>query len=368
MKKRMQIALTSLLFLLLNTILVDVNAEANPLASPLKLTYLRYGKTYPEPKKAAWNFIAKYSADGFYVLQQYYSSPSEFTIDGMKISLGEHLDYGAYIPGNSEKDIIRSLSTIVHEVCHGYASHLAWKTLQDQNIAFSFDDAFSYYYLSDQRSILVKETPVFKSREIDRIFPDSLRTHRYEMYIYPSDPMMGTQQKGIYGLLDELIAYYHGTRMSVDLYEYYKAIASESGQEWLDYLDGVGSTYFAHKEFKLYIMQYLMYAEQYQPDMYREIIENEPFVTAFLIVDEKFSNLIQRFFGLKKELMTDLRQRGVDVSEENDFLFIGLEGRKIFHKELQLLENELDKVQYVRLMARLKERYNKEYDSFETQN
>ncbi len=360
MKKLSHILFLNLLIFLLHEVLVNVNAVAIPPSSLLQSAIqgkIQNGKTYNEPKKAAWSFIEKYCPDGYYLLQQYYNAPSQFNISGIKISLGEHLDYGAYIPGNSEKDIIRSLSTIVHEVCHGYASRLAWKALQDQNIVFSFDDGFSYYYLGDQRSILVKETPVFKSREINRIFPENIRTHRYEIYIYPSDPMMGTQQKGIYGLLDELTAYYHGTRVSVELYDYYRTISSESGSEWLVFLEGVGSTIFAHKEFKLFIMQYLIYAEQYQPDIYRELLENHPFVTAFLIVDEKFNDLIQRFLDLKNEIIQLLRQREIEVIEEDDFLFIGTEGRKMFHQDFEKLRNELTKEPYVRLMARLEERY-----------
>ncbi|MBD3290897.1 hypothetical protein GF337_18965 [candidate division KSB1 bacterium] len=313
-------------------------------------------KIYTEPKTAAWNFIEKYCPDGFYVLQQYYSAPSQFEICEVEISLGEHLDYGKYIHGKTEQDIIRALSTIVHEVSHGYASRLAWKALQDQNIAVSIDEGYSYYYLGDRHSILVKETPVFKSHEIHRIFPAKLQTNRYETYIHPSDPMMGTQQKGIYGLLDELAAYYHGTKVSIDLYDYYKSIDSNTGSEWLDFLEGVGATYFAYKEFKLYILQYLIYAEQYQPDMYREIIDNQPFVTAFLIVNEKFDNLIQRFYDLKDELTSVLQQKEIDVYEENDYLFIGPEGRKMFHQDYEKLQAELQKDRYRRLMNRLKQR------------
>lgn len=293
-----------------------------------------------------WAYLKNYSPNSFRLLKNYYDAPLQYRFGTVTITLGPKTSFLAYIDGDSDRDIVASLNTLVHEMCHAYTSSVTYSYLQQQpDIQVSFGDEYSLFYVDSSRSILVPHTPVFPTREIHPIVPEQFQTMRYETYIYPSSEI-GSQVHGIYGLLDEWYAYYHGTRTVIDLFEYYAAAAQNQPNRWLDFFAAVNGTYYAHLEFKFYSLKYLLYAQEHHPDIYREILANNNFIDAFHAIDASFAALNQKYFQMKQHIFQQLAEQGIQGRTDDKYDYIGLRGCGNFLETYQLLDNELNQSTY----------------------
>ncbi|MDZ7333927.1 MAG: hypothetical protein ONB33_13520 [candidate division KSB1 bacterium] len=299
-----------------------------------------------------WYFLQKYSPNSYYLVEQYLKSPRAFQLGRVTINLGEKGSLLRYIDGTSDSDIVGSLNTLVHEVCHGYTRTVVYQYLQQNpNIFYNFGSKYLLYYIDSLRSILVPQTPVFPTKEIHRVVPKPLRSLRYETYIFPSSAALGAQVDGIYGLLDEWNAYYHGTRTDIDLFDYYAEKAQKKPSYWLEFFSAVNGTYYAHVEFKFYTLKYLMLAREEYPQIYDQILANKKFAAAFLTIDGKFTDLIDQYFKLKSKVFAELRERNIEFSEDEDYVYIGNAGRGNFLKIYNQLSEELNKPDYQEMLS-----------------
>lgn len=293
-----------------------------------------------------WTYLKTYSPNSYRLLKNYYNAPLEYCFGTITITLGPKTSFLDYVDGDSDRDIVASLNTLVHEMCHAYTNSATYSYLQQQpDIPIGFGDEYSLFYVDSSRSILVHHTPVFPTREIHAIVPEQFRTMRYETYIYPSSEI-GSQVDGIYGLLNEWYAYYHGTRTDIDLFDYYAAGAKNQPNRWLDFFAAVNGTYYAHLEFKFYSLKYLLYAQEHHPDIYREILANTNFIDAFNAVDASFAALNQKYFQMKEHIFQQLAKQGIQVRTDDKYDYIGLRNRGNFLETYQLLDNELNQSTY----------------------
>lgn len=297
-------------------------------------------------------FLQKYSPNSYYLVEHYLKSPRQFQLGRVTITLGEKESLLRYIDGTSEKDIVNSLNTLVHEVCHGYTRRLVYQYIQQNTeISYNFGNKYLLYYIDSLRSILVPQTLVFPTKEIHRIIPKPLRSLRYETYIFPSTQSLGAQVDGIYGLLDEWNAYYHGTRTDIDLFDYYAEQAQANPSYWLEFFSAVNGTYYAHVEFKFYALKYLMLAREHYPKIYDQILVNKKFAAAFLTIDRNFTDLIDQYFELKNQIFAELQKRKIEFSEDEDYVYIGNSGRGNFLKIFNQLSEELNKSDYQEMLS-----------------
>jgi hypothetical protein len=295
-----------------------------------------------ELEKTTWKLLSKYCPDGYTILDEYYKSPSSY--QGQSIS-GDS-DFTKWIDGTRENDVIKSLNTVVHEMCHGYTGKLYLKGLKDAGL--SIDGDYSAYYLGNKEMKLVKHTKVFITKEINSIFPEKLKTSRYETYVYPSEAIMGSQQSGIYGLLDELNAYYQGTKTTLDLYNYYFEYQNNVNG-WLQFFTDFYGTYYAYLEFKGYMIIYMLYAEKNYKELYSQTLSNKDFLYAFKKTDENWRKLITDFIGIKKKIITNLGQEGLETSESSGFITINGQGVGNFAETYNLFQTELKDAKYQRI-------------------
>lgn len=293
-------------------------------------------------EKTTWDLLSRYCPDGYTILDEYYKSPSSY--QGQSIS-GDS-DFTKWIDGTTENDVIKSLNTVVHEMCHGYTGKLYLKGLQDAGL--SIDGDYSAYYLGNKEMKLVKHTKVFVTKEINSIYPEKLKTSRYETYVYPSEAIMGSQQSGIYGLLDELNAYYQGTKTSLDLYNYYLE-SQDNVSGWLQFFSDFYGTYYAYLEFKSYMFLYMQYAEKNYKDIYSQTLANKDFIYAFRKTDENWRKLITDFINLKKQIIDKLSQQGIETVEGNEFITINGQGVGNFAETYNLFQAELKDAQYQKI-------------------
>jgi hypothetical protein len=291
-------------------------------------------------EKQMWQLLADYSGDGYIILDDFYAAPNEY----QGVSIGDDTGFSNWIDGTTEKDLVRSTNTVVHETCHGYTSKLYLKMLRDIGESVK-DGNYSAFYLGNRKTKLVFHHDVFETKVINDVFPKELITDRYETYVFPSEPVMGSQQYGPYGLLDELNAYYWGTKVSYDFYDYYKTkYNSEEG--WTDFLNGFYGTFYAYLEFKSYILIYMIYAKQNHPDIYNQVLQNKEFLYALQQVDQNWSNLIIAFNALKKTIAADLIKKGITMNESEEFIYMGNSGSGNFINIYNKFNLELKKEKY----------------------
>lgn len=291
------------------------------------------------PREMALDLLRRYSPTGYYIITQYGECPAKYVY-------GEKTDFMEFVEGDSPVEIAGSLNEAVHEVCHAYANSVGYWLLDRQGL-LGVRQVYTAFYLGEEDTIVVRHTPVFPSREMEAYFPDEERTMRFETYIGSSEANLGTQAHGIYGLLNEYNAYYHGTKTAVDLAVFYMNEAPQTTENWFKFFAGVNGTYYAYLEFRLYILNYLRYARDKYPQTYDQILKNREFVRAFLRIDRNHAELMESYFRLKKEIASHLRGLGYEVKEDDEYLTI-TKGVRIYKQENELatyrfLESRLER-------------------------
>ena len=300
-------------------------------------------------EKEALKLLEQYHPMGYYILSETINAPSSYNFDGQKMFLSDSKKFARYISGKDTDDIVKSLNTVVHEMTHGYNHKLAYKLLKDKGGQPEFKTKYLVIPISEEESILITETETFPSREIAELIPDELKTFRFNTYIKSKNPILGTQQSGVYGLLDEFSAYYHGTYTSFNTFEFYTDKETTTNRDYLDYLSDVNSTRNAYMEFKYYILRYLIFAKMHHREVYNGVISNEQFKEAFLKIDNKFSRLLDDYADRKKEIATLLGSKDISIRFDEEFDWIGNSGVGNFMDEYNVIKTELEKEPFVRM-------------------
>jgi hypothetical protein len=109
----------------------------------------------------------------------------------------------------------------------------------------------------------------------------------------------------------------------------------------------------AYIEFKFYCLAYLLYAKENKPDIYQGIINNKEFVGVFLTVNDRYGDLVEKYWQIKKNVLKKLQSKGVKVSEDEEWIFIDGEGTGNFINEYKLLQKEINMPAYQEMLANL---------------
>lgn len=268
-----------------------------------------------DPKRFALELLQRYSPHGFAIVTTYENLPTEIVVPGGRLRFSK-TDFGTYIRGVSTLDVATSLNTVVHEICHGYTHARA---LADADLHGGKSRAF---YSDRGEPVIVGTTRVFRTREMASRVPPSLRSMRYEQYIASDSVLLGAQTDGVYGLLDEWNAYYQGTRTAVDLEAFFREALPAKPEVWLKYFQEVYGTDYAYVEFKYFILEYLRYAKDQAPEIYRGIRDNAAFKAVYNRVDRDFAELIRRQESLTTELFAFLSRHGMSAWWDGDWIRI----------------------------------------------
>lgn len=290
-----------------------------------------------QKKQYALEILQEIDPEGWYIVNKVNN-----------LAANNHFD--RYIRGNQKQDIRDALGTIVHELNHGYSALMAWK-LRPREL-----DKFLCYYISDTTHVLVKRTTIFPTEEMGKTINKNLQTFRFDTYVYKAgEPIRITSNTlGIYGLLDEWIAYYHGTKTDVNMYKWYQKNTKGTVKDWYNYFSTVGSVINAYIEFKFYCLSYLLFARQHKPIIYKNILENHSFVEVFLTIDKLYGDLVRKYVDVKSEILQGLKDKGVTVNEDNEWIVMNGQGVGNFVKEYKVLENEIKKPHYQEMLQMLK--------------
>lgn len=307
-------------------------------------------------EKRALLLLKQYNPVGYYIVTETIKAPTKYQFGNHKMFISASRKFAHYISGKDDRSIVSSLGSVVHEMTHGYSHNVAFKILKDQNMIPELTDRYLVVPLNEQESILIKQTETFPSRELTEIIPEELRTTRFKTYVKTKNFILGTQKSGVYGLLGEFVAYYQDTKAIYDLYEYYTRKEVPANKDYLDYMSDFNGTFYAHVEFKHYILSYLIYAQNTYPQIYEDIVANKEFREAFRKVDALYTSLINNHFERIDEITNQLKERGVSVRVEGEYTWIENSGIGNFMEEYNLLNLELTKSKYQSMMEVLANR------------
>jgi hypothetical protein len=294
--------------------------------------------SFPQKRQYALDLLKKYDPEGWYIV----TSVNELAYNN---------NFDQYAEGNAKNHVRDALGTIVHELNHGYSALMAWKLRPKER------DQYACYYIGDTSHILVKYTPVFLTEEIGTEVRPELHTFRFDTYIYnPKEKIQITSNVlGIYGLLDEWVAYYHGTKTDVYMYKWYEANTNNTVEDWRNYFSTVGSVINAYVEFKFYCLTYLLYAQKNKPEVYQGIINNAEFIEVFMIVNQRYGTLVNEYLTIKKNILKKLQNKGIKVSEDEEWIFMNGEGTGNFVNEYKVLSREMEKASYQEMLKNLEQ-------------
>lgn len=266
------------------------------------------------------DLLREHDPDGLFIVESLMQAPKSFEFgDGSSITMGGTEGFRMYVRGTGRKDILDSLNTVVHEMCHGFTSRMALVLQARSGGRRQPADAF---FIGGRQVVLVPRRGVFESRLIKDLIPAHLREGRYATYIDPASPNLGTQVDGIYGLMDEWNAYYHGTRTSVKIVNAFLAMPGTI-ETWSAALTGFYGTLYAFGEFKIYILAALEYARRERPDDYRKILANKAFITAYKTINTNWEKLLVEADTVKDTVVRAIHAKGYSFRMQEKFFMIG---------------------------------------------
>jgi hypothetical protein len=361
----------------------------------------KYKDDMSKPSDPLMHILWKYSPDAYIILQRSEMMAGEIKIGSIPVHMkngpGRSIETAAdgtiketiltgkgYLKWiNKNKpfiDQVSSLEEAVHEQFHLYfdkngafllkdkienVKQMSVRSADSKMVFFVFFgtcflDKDSQYY-SIKRGSHLQEYPSFPSSRMASSIPKENRTTRFNNYILKSSTE-STQVNGISGLLNEYNAYYWTCKVVYDLYNYSRTEQPQTTKNWENWIDRAFNYYYSWAEFRYFILQYLIYAEKNEPNIYASMMNDRHLRKAFTEIDDRFTVLIQDLLHrLAVELPTHLNSYNIKVRiEEMPVRESGLLTRDTFYiignglhtmnlKHYKVLRAELGKSEYIRM-------------------
>ncbi len=241
----------------------------------------------------------RYSPDSWYLLMSYDSLPvfsSAPLPNGGAVSSQKTAETFSYLRGRTRIELLSSMEKNVHEIAHGYFDQNMFRYLLDNNLDFNPDNAQGLIYISPHQSFFVSFpfNAMFPSGDLAIVIPADLRTYRFDTYI---NGTTSTQSDGVIGLLNELHAYYLGSRYCFDMLEAYKTAAGSDEAGLFEWVTHTQSTMSAYYEFDFFISEYLLFMKRKYPQNYELLRSYDPFRESYIILRTLYNELIDKYVG-----------------------------------------------------------------------
>jgi len=250
---------------------------------------------------------SKHSPYSWNLLMLYDNLPQNASakgVNGSTISSSKSVPTFYYLEGETRYDLLNSMSTNVHEIAHAYFSQSIYQVSKESDVLLNFDNAELNFYLSPTESYFVSfpRKMMFPSKELIKAIPDNMRTYRFDTYI---DGHTSTQSNGVIGLLNELYAYYLGSKFTFEMLEAYKMVENSESEGFLKWVMHSQSSISAFYEFDFFIKEYLLFMKRNYPSNYQQLIKNISFVDAYLKANKAFVMLIESY---QKTISTEMER------------------------------------------------------------
>lgn len=245
-----------------------------------------HSKKYDETlRNDAWALISEYSPEGVFMTRELQRLTKKYC-GVTSQSFAEFVK-----EGKKDSNYYRSIGTTVHELAHDFT---AWMVIENAELLgakrakeIGIEDGLIPYkdknpygnmavYLAGKGIIHVPRTKTFPSKKIAPRVPEDLRDEVFDLYIQRE--ANSSQRKGVYGLLNEFHAYYHDQQIAERMLRSELKLFLPS--DFLNFLI-----------FKYYILEYLDYGREHEPEIFEGILANKKFVDAFLEIHDRFEKL-----------------------------------------------------------------------------
>ncbi|MCB1322954.1 MAG: hypothetical protein KDK34_22045 [Leptospiraceae bacterium] len=270
--------------------------------------------------------LKQYAPEGYAIVQAYSSFPEEITVGNRRVRL-PRTDFAIYLRGSNRLQLLGSLSTVVHEITHGYTHRFPQQhgtidvNAEDPGAGWNNAQAYLIGDATVEDPIVVTKTEVFRTNAIADQIPVECHSLRYKTYVASTEPHLGAQVDGVYGLLDEWHAYYQGVRTTFELYPYYQNELPGDIATWSAYYQDFYGSDYAYLEFKYFILKYLQFARRKYPDIYTGIMQNQAFRKVYRQLDIQFVNLITAFEERNVEIETSLAKADITMTRDATVLW-----------------------------------------------
>lgn len=246
------------------------------------------------------------------LLMKYEALPSNPVVPqkgGGTISSGKSAGTFAYLQGNSRLELLATMETNVHEIAHSFFSQNVFQYIIDNGLELDWDNVAGYIFLDPQTSFFVEfpRESLFPSSELVPLIPKDIRTFRFNPYITGNT---STQGQGVLGLLDELHAYFLGSRFSFEMLDAYKEAAGSDAKGLFEWVAHDQSTMAAFYEFDFFILEYLLHMKNKYPSAYASLKSYTPFVKAYSTVRSSYSELAGMYLGIIGSEMKKINSSG----------------------------------------------------------
>lgn len=226
---------------------------------------------------------------------------------------------------NQLKDFIGDVPTIIHEAWHNYQSnHFGY---QGSEIAFRINDSLN---------LRIQNFKTFPSNRINSIVPANVRKKifRYDTYVDAKSKYHVTQQYGIFGLLEEALAYYHSFHSDLLLYKYFEDnLGWKNPEPWVDWLTTNSSVRFAIAEFKLFISWYLQYAQKYETEVFKNLKSSTGLKEIFQFLESEDKKMNTLYLQYRNEILSRFKDQ-LYIKEDYLYNKATLQGKGLYDEEL----------------------------------
>jgi hypothetical protein len=251
--------------------------------------------------------LDRYSSTGSWIVRSDETLPNEFTVAGRKVTLSSTATFAKYFDTRSRDRVVDEMTTAVHEVYHAITTRLGYQLLVATN-PHDLVDVQGLY--TDGAPLLVHHNVTYPAREMNATYPADAKTFRYPTYVSPSGETNSTQTDGVFGLLDEWAAYYHGAHIVMDFWPWVRDVAPRTQDLYWIYRVRFHNMWVAYAEFKLFILHYVLHARTHRPDVHRALLANASFRRAFVETDDAWTELLDSATQLEPAIASIATERG----------------------------------------------------------
>lgn len=250
------------------------------------------------------------------LIAKYNKMPISVHLPNTTFNVGKHIDYMFYITDTINKTIIlHDLPQMVYEITNDYANRGSYAYLEKNKITYNVGDNYICYYINPQKEFIMKQIRAFPSMQMASIVPKKFHTENYYRFLKNNNSEVPTQKHGIYGLLQEWNAYQHATRVAFNIKRYYEREGYTDITLWEDFFANYYEYQMAYSEFKYFILKYLEYAENAQPEFYEKMLQDANFKKTYIEIDKNYEDTIVQFNLYKPAVFSLLSKAGITTEE-----------------------------------------------------
>ena len=215
---------------------------------------------------------------------------------------------------DDKETLVDSFATAIHEQTHQLTSQYETKSAQsipyEQMARVEINGETVRYnhgmavYLGEGYLLQVDITDVFDSIHMAQTIPQELRSVRYNTYL-GDNYQVGSRLEGIYGLLNEYVAYYWGAKAELDLLKLYH---DEITYPQFGMIRQTNDVFLPYAEFTYWILTYLDFSKEYDPAVYEGIINNDAFKQAFTFIYQNYGALAQELLTYTDTIVSSSKE------------------------------------------------------------